>query len=101
MLQTPYQDEQQLKSHISRLSIKLDAHAISSSSRASVGDDARPSTNGSHSKDNIWTGAIDSSQDPVIVVEESVEGEDDRDVFVIWKLTSVLSEDFRNLVLLI
>ena len=89
MLRTPYQDEPKLRAHISRLAVALEAHAISS-----VLTDTRDASHGMSSgqaRDVIWSGKVNTKEEPVIVVEEAIEGEDTRDMFVIWKLTAFLS----------
>ena len=84
MLQTPYQEEQTLKSYVSRLDIALEAHAISS-------NPGHPATGESQPKDVIWSGTIDVAEDPVLVVEESEEDDEARSVFIIWKSAVTLS----------
>ena len=90
MLQTPYQDEPKIKSYISRLMIALEAHAINSSS-AGLGKDA-PAVSRNQARDVIWSSKLDVMQDPVIVVEEATDGENGRSMYVIWKMSAVLSE---------
>ena len=91
MLRTPYQDEQSLKAYISRLSVGLEAHAVSSPSAEANSSDARNGTSGGQARDIIWSGKVDTAEEPVIVVEEATEDDDTRDMFVIWKLTALLS----------
>lgn len=93
VLRTPYQDETQLKVYITRLHIVLEAHAISSQAHASHSADSLQGHTGNQPRDVIWSGKVDVLEDPVIVVEESEEdNEDDRTLLVLWKLTSFLSE---------
>ncbi|MCJ1475964.1 hypothetical protein MMC13_004628 [Lambiella insularis] len=92
VLRTPYQDESQLKVYISRLHIVLEAHAISSPSSTAHSADPRQVQAVNQPRDVIWSGKIDVLEDPIIVVEESEEGDEDgQAVLVIWKLTSFLT----------
>lgn len=92
ILRTPYQDEIRLKHHISRLVIVLDAHAISSTSPAILSANAHYGASTSQNRDIIWSGKVDTLDDPIIVVEESVEDKGGRDVLVIWGLAASLRE---------
>ena len=88
VLRTPYQDEGQLKGYISRLQIVLEAHATSSSPRA--GDSHQGQTI-NQPRDVIWSGKVNVSEDPIIVVEESDDGDEGQAVLVIWRLSAFLS----------
>ena len=91
MLRTPYQDEPKLKAHISRLAIALEAHAISSVLTDTSNRDASRGVSSGQARDVIWSGKVNTKEEPVMVVEEAIEGEDARDMFVIWRLTAFLS----------
>ena len=97
VLRARYHDETQLKTHISRLSIILEAHAISTISHPVHPGDAHSNTSGSQPRDVIWSGKVNVVEDPIIVVEESDDEEDGHAVLVIWRLTAFLSEDLRYL----
>ena len=89
VLRTPYQDEAQLKGYISRLQIVLEAHATSSSPRAG---DSHQGQNINQPRDVIWSGKVNITEDPIIVLEGSDEGDAGQAVLVIWKLTAFLSK---------
>ncbi|MCJ1385036.1 hypothetical protein MMC17_008154 [Xylographa soralifera] len=89
VLRTPYQDETQLKGYISRLHIVLEAHAISSLSR---GGDSHQGQTVNQPRDVIWSGKVNVSEDPIIVVEESDDDDEGQAVLVIWRLIAFLSE---------
>ena len=91
MLRTPYQDEPKLKSYLSRLAIALEAHAISSVLTDTSARDASHGLSSGQARDVIWAGKVNTGEEPVIVIEEAIEGEDSRDMFVIWKLIAFLS----------
>ena len=91
VLRTPYQDEPKIKAYISRLAVALEAHAVSSVSTDLASNDAQHRPSGGQTRDIIWMGKVDTSEDPVIVVEEAEDSDDSRDMFLIWKLTAFLS----------
>ena len=81
-----------LESCISRLSISIDAHAISSNPRSSTGSEPQQGSSGNQSRDVIWSGAVNVTEEPVIVVQESEDDVEDRHVLILWKLKAFLSE---------
>ena len=93
VLRTPYQDEAQLKGYISRLQIVLEAHAISLLPH--TGEPHQGQAN-NQPRDVIWSGKVNVSEDPIIVVEESEDdGGEGQAVLVIWRLIAFLSKDYR------
>ena len=94
MLRTPYLDELQLKAYIARLAVALEAHAVSSPSTDLSANNAEKRPSGGQTRDVIWMGKVDTSEDPVIVVEEAEDADDSRDMFLIWKLNVFLSRFF-------
>ncbi|MCJ1433996.1 hypothetical protein MMC27_003361 [Xylographa pallens] len=88
VLQTPYQDEAQLKAYISRLQIVLEAHATSSSPRAGESHQGQTIN---QPRDVIWSGKVNVSEDPIIVVEGSDDDDEGQAVLVIWRLTAFLT----------
>ena len=94
MLKTPYQDHALLQSHISRLAIALEAHAISSPSvtiTSPTNETRRPASNAVPNRDVIWSDKLDVTQDPIIIVAGSDDTEDGQDVLLIWRLGAFLS----------
>lgn len=86
VLQTPYLDEDALRSYLSRLVITLEAHARNSVHTKGPGVplDHEP----------IFSGSVNESDDPVIVVqapEEGADGSDQGHILVVWKLAATLS----------
>ena len=50
----------------------------------------RPSSSGNQSRDVIWTGKVDISEEPFTVIAASGDVEDRQDVLLIWKLSAFL-----------
>ena len=94
MLQTSYQEEDGLKAYIARLSISVEAHAVNG-----LGGEGRDGAPQNVTREVLWSGKVATREDPVIVVEEAEDGEDEdqRDIFIIWKLTAQLSEFYPYL----
>ena len=88
VLQTPYQEEDGLKAYIERLSISLEAHALNG-----LGGEGRDGGPPTVVREVLWSGKVATREDPVIIVEEAEDGEDEdqRDMFIIWKMTALLS----------
>ena len=88
MLQTLYQEEDGLKAYIERLSLSLEAHAING-----LGGEGRDGGPPNVVREVLWSGKVATREDPVIIVEETEDGEDEdqRDMFIIWKMTAMLS----------
>lgn len=95
MLRTPYHDEPRLRQDISRLAVSLDVHAINSPPTA-LGNHAQQVVGGSQVKDQnrdiLWSGSINTSEDPIVVVRGSENPEERPQVYVFWKLTVILSQ---------
>ncbi len=90
VLRTRYHDEASLKEHILRLAIALEAHAISSAPMVAAGpNNSGPSIN--QARDVIWSGKVDVSEDPILVVEELGEEDDAQNILLIWRLQVFLS----------
>ncbi|MCJ1312886.1 hypothetical protein MMC25_006562 [Agyrium rufum] len=88
VLQTPYQEEGSLKAQLALLSTALEVHALGQS-----GGPSESGRDGSTSRDIIWSGKVGMNEDPIIVVEEGEDSEDEesRDMFIIWKMIPSLS----------
>ena len=92
VLQTPYQEEDGLKAYIERLSISIEAYALNG--LVGEGRDGGPRN---VVREVLWSGKIATKEDPVIIVEETEDGEDEdqRDMFIIWKISAFLSSFCR------
>ena len=91
ILRTPYQDEATLKSYLTRLAVNLDIQARGSPLRSPGGHDT-PRETPSRTEDTLWTGNIDTSEDPFIVVQEEEEHDSTRTILAIWTVKALLSE---------
>jgi hypothetical protein len=71
----------------------LEAHAISS---APTEENQRAQ---GQIRDVIWSGKVDVAEDPVIVVEQSEDDDEDAEqtVLLIWKVKAFLSECFNTI----
>lgn len=92
MLRTLYHDESQLKLDISRLAVSLEVHAINSPPNAP----RRQQVDGGgqvkdQNRDVLWSGSINTSDDPIVVVRGSESMGERPQVYVFWKLTLLLS----------
>lgn len=92
ILRTPYQDEATLKSYLTRLAVNLDIQARGSPLRTPGGQDAPRETSPSRTEDTLWSGNIDTSEDPFIIVQEEEEHEPSRTILAIWTTRALLSE---------
>lgn len=91
VIRVPYHDEPQLKSAIDRLKITIEAQAFGHISANSTGQGPQREPSPSQSRDVIWSGAVDMSQEPIIVVQQEDDQVRDRHVFVVWKVQAFLS----------
>ena len=97
ILRTPYQDEASLKSFLTRLSVNLDIQARGSPLRSPGGHDTPRETtpretSPSRTEDTLWSGDIDTSEDPFIIVREEGELDTTRTILAIWTTRALLSE---------
>ena len=92
ILRTPYQDEATLKSYLTRLAVNLDIQAKGSPLRSPGGHDTSRETSPSRTEDTLWSGSIDTSEDPFTVVHEEEEHDSTRTILVIWTTRALLSE---------
>ena len=83
--------ESSLRSQLPRLSVKLEAFAVSSDAPSDIADGAAEKTK--EAKDLIYSGGVHDPEDPLVIVHE-VEDDDEIDnyVFVIWKAEAFLSK---------
>ena len=96
ILRLPYQEENVLTSYLSRLSITLEAHALNQQqpppSPPPPSGDVPPPTP-IQTKDLIYSGTVNETEEPLIIVHGTSEGADDDGqghVFAIWKATVFL-----------
>ncbi|MCJ1465380.1 hypothetical protein MMC07_003998 [Pseudocyphellaria aurata] len=87
VLRTPYSEEPELQSFISRLDIVVEAHAVGSSRPSDVSQDQSSSQN----RDIIWSAAVDTTEEPLIIIQEKDVQTAKPSVFVTWKLTAFLN----------
>lgn len=84
ILQTPYFDENTLRSYLGRLVINLEAQVVN----------AQPENyDGPPAQEVIYTGTVQDSEEPLIVVQGADETEGDAEpgrIFVVWKLSAFL-----------
>ena len=92
ILRTPYQDEVTLKSYLTRLAVHLDIQAKGSPLRSPASGDTSRETSPSRTEDTLWSGNIDTSEDPFIVVHEEEEHETSRTILAIWTTRALLSK---------
>ena len=92
ILRTPYQDEATLKSYLNRLAVNLDIQAKGSPLRSPGGQDTSRDTSPSRTEDTLWSGSVDTSEDPFIVVHEEEEHESARTILAIWTTSALLSQ---------
>ena len=92
ILRTPYQAEATLKAYLTRLAVSLDIQAKGSPLRSPTGRDSSRETSPSRTEDTLWSGNIDTSEDPFIVVHEEEEHDSTRTILAIWTTKALLSE---------
>ena len=92
ILRTPYQDEASLKSYLTRLAVNLDIQAKGSPLRSPSGHDTSRDTSPSRTEDTLWSGTVDTTEDPLIVVHEEEEHDSTRTILAIWTTRAPLSE---------
>lgn len=91
ILRTPYQDEATLNSYLTRLAVNLDIQAKGSPLRSPGGHDTPRETSPSRTEDTLWSGNIDTSEDPFIIVQEEGENDTTRTILAIWTTRALLS----------
>ena len=92
ILRTPYQEEATLKAYLTRLVVNLDIQAKGSPLRSPGGHDTSRETSPSRTEDSLWSGNVDTSEDPFIVVHEEEENDSARTILAIWTTKALLSE---------
>ena len=91
VLRTPYSEELELRSFVSRLAIVVEAHAIGSS-RPLETENVPQEQSLSQNRDMIWSAAIDTTEEPLIVIQQEDAQTAKPHVFITWKITAFLSE---------
>lgn len=99
VLRTPYSEELELRSFVSRLAIVVEAHAIGSS-RPLETDNVPQEQSLSQNRDMIWSAAVDTTEEPLIVIQQEDAQFAKPHVFVTWKITAFLSERWSDIGLL-
>lgn len=91
VLRTPFQDDASLRSYLDRLSISLEVQAYGLTPRPSTGQDGSKESSPSRNEDTLWSGMIEKTKDPVIIVQGEDEDDPARYLQAIWKTTIPLS----------
>lgn len=89
VLQTPYFDEQTLRSYLARLVVTLEARIVNTPSE---------NQDGPNGNEVIYSGSPDRAEDPLIIVQglhESDKADDEGYVLVFWRLSVVLGRPGR------
>lgn len=86
VLRTTHNDENSLKDCLKRVSIGIEAHAVSSPNINDQTKDRTPSS--SQARDVVWTGKVDVNEDPITMVVGSAE--DSQTILLVWKVTASL-----------
>lgn len=90
VLQTPYFNELQLKSYISRLAINVEAHAFSYSSPSKEQESSKDQSP-SQSRDIIWSSTVNTAEEPLIIVQQKDSQDESPLVYIVWKVLAYLS----------
>lgn len=94
VLRTSYLEERVLRSYISQLAIRIEAHAVSSQPQSHFKQDGQQDGRGTRIRDLIFSDIVRESEDPVIVVQGSEDESDEREngyFFVFWKVKAFMS----------
>ncbi|RDW94578.1 hypothetical protein BP5796_00341 [Coleophoma crateriformis] len=81
ILQTPYFDERTLRSYLGRLIITLEAQVVNTVAENYEG--APPS-------ETVYTGSVQDTEDPIIVVQGPNEAGSEGHILVVWKMSAFL-----------
>lgn len=87
----PHSEELELQSFVSRLAIVVEAHAIGSS-RPLETHNVPQEQPLSENRDIIWSAAVDTAEEPLVLIQQKGVQTAKLHVFVTWKLTAFLSE---------
>lgn len=91
VLRTSCCKELELRSLVSRLGIVLEAYVVGSP-QSSNGQDPPHQVSVPNSRDMIWSSAVDTAEEPVIIIQQR-DGYNARPcVYAIWKISAVLRE---------
>lgn len=88
VLRTPYQDETQLRSYLTRLSINLEARAYGNSQPKATGAEERSPV---RNEDIVWSGNVDTEKEPFVTIQEESTGSKQQVVLATWSVTVKLS----------
>ena len=84
-LRTPYKDEAHLKSYLTRLVISLEVLAYGFQPRPSGGKEGSKESSPSRNEDTLWSGNIDTSEEPITIVKDEGEQNSETHVVAIWR----------------
>ena len=92
VLRTPYHGELQLKSSLDQVEITIQAQVFGNFPANQLGKDVQRDSSPSQNRDIIWTGTVDTTQEPMIIVQQENDNATDRHVFVVWRVEAFLSK---------
>ncbi|KAL2043549.1 hypothetical protein N7G274_003856 [Stereocaulon virgatum] len=84
-LRTPYKNEAHLKSCLTRLAIILEVLAYGFQPRPSGGKEGSKESSPSRNEDTLWSGNIDTSEEPITIVQDEGEQNSETYVVAIWR----------------
>lgn len=84
-LRTPYKDEAHLKSCLTRLAISLEVLAYGFQPRPSGGSEGSKESSPSRNEDTLWSGNIETSEEPIMIVKDEGEQNSETHVVAIWR----------------
>lgn len=90
ILRTRNQDEDRLKSYLSRIAISLEVQAHGLQSRPSSSQNASTESSPSRTEDTLWSGDVDTSRQPIIIWPQGEERHSADYILAIWKHTFAL-----------
>ncbi|KAL9128388.1 MAG: hypothetical protein Q9217_002912 [Psora testacea] len=91
VLQTPYQEQDELSSYFDRISISLELRASGSAPRALSVNDTHQESSPARQEDIIWTGNLVAAEEPVMIIPHGKDTGYDRIVSAIWEVKALLS----------
>lgn len=92
VLRATCQDETQFRNTLQRLSVRLEVQANGLQSKPLNGPDVSKNNPSSRSEDTLWSGNIDTTRAPTVVVREEAGKDLEHQILAIWKTTIPLSQ---------
>lgn len=91
VFQTTLFDESQFRSYLSRLSLTLEARAYGKTATSSSSQTTNAERSPSRNEDVIWSGNIETKDEPIISIQASKENPAEHVVLTLWNVTIKLS----------